>query len=91
MPRHLEIKAIELKPNENGDWIEETVVFDNRIENTINQSSPEAYNISGTAREISTELPIDEVDLIFLKKWFNNENANAIMDAIDESGGSINL
>ncbi|WP_062056999.1 DUF4157 domain-containing protein [Aquimarina longa] len=81
VPRHLTIRAIELKPNDNGDWVEDSVVFNDTIPNTIEQT-PGSYNISGTAREIKTKLSIDEVDLEFLKRWFDSDNATAINNAI---------
>lgn len=83
VPKFLQIKAIELKPNAAGKWVEETVVFDDKIPNDIEQT-PKSYNVSGTEKEIATILDIDEVTLTFLNKWFNSANSDAIMSAIED-------
>lgn len=80
VPRHLTIRAIELKPNDNGDWVEDNVVFSDTIPNTIEQT-PGSYNISGTPRDIVTKMKLSEVTKDFLDKWFTAVSSNGILDA----------
>ncbi len=88
VPKHLQIKAFELKPNAKGEWTIETPIFNDSIPNEIEQT-PGSYNVSGTEREIAIKLPLGQVDLAFLKKWFNDENASAIDKAIRLNRGKI--
>ncbi|WP_281990131.1 DUF4157 domain-containing protein [Aquimarina aggregata] len=80
VPRHLTIRAIELKPNDNGDWVEDNVVFSDTIPNTIEQT-PGSYNISGTPRDIVTKMKLSEVTKDFLDKWFDPQASTAILKA----------
>ena len=77
VPRHLEIKAIELKPTEDGQWVEDKVVFNNKIQNDIDQS-PEAYNIKGKAPDF---VKFSSATYDSLKKWFDPAAAQAMIDA----------
>lgn len=83
VPKFLQIKATELKPNEKGDWVAGEQLFNEKIPNDIDQSSPKAYNLSGTPRIVITKMKLKNVDKTFLVKYFDSEAADAIIDARD--------
>ncbi|MFD2567827.1 eCIS core domain-containing protein [Pseudotenacibaculum haliotis] len=86
VPRHLEIKAVELKEKD-GKWVDDKPLFDNRIVNDIDQSSPAAYNIGD--KPLTVIMKLKKVTAAFLKKWMDPEAVDAIIKVRDHNPEKI--
>lgn len=88
VPRHLEIKAVELKPDSDGKWKDDKEHFNDKIINHVDQTSPKQYNISGTPRDLVTKMDLEELTVDFLSKWFKRrEVVRGILWARDNNKG----